>query len=500
MASPQIRSNEPSLSPNAGTASSRGSVHNVQFYEGDAYLIAVVSDFLADGIEAGQGVLAIATPRHRAAIVKAMRKRGVAVEQERESGKLQLLDARKTLAAFMVGEEIDERRFRETISPLVSRKSAQSLRAPVRAYGEMVDVLWRKGNRAGAIRLEALWNELASLHDFELLCGYAMSNFALSTDAEQFEQICQHHAHVAPAESYADVSPNVRQLEISRLQQRALALENEIARRETLEHQLRDAIAEQERSLAAERVARGEAERANRAKNQFLAVMSHELRTPLNAIAGHTQLLELGIHGPITIAQRDALERIERSQRHLLTLVNDVLNLAHTESGRAEFAIEEIELLPLIESLVAMVEPLLSKAQITCTVVDLSSDVAAPPLAVRADREKSSQILLNLLTNALKFSTAGGTIAVEVTNADEGVVCVEVRDTGTGIPADKLEAVFEPFTQLETKLPTRHGGIGLGLTISRQFARGMHGDLVAASGVAQGACLRLTLPRARPLA
>jgi signal transduction histidine kinase len=118
---------------------------------------------------------------------------------------------------------------------------------------------------------------------------------------------------------------------------------------------------------------------------------------------------------------------------------------------------------------------------------------------VWADREKVQQILLNLLTNAIKFTPAGGLITIDATCAEDSTLaCIEVRDSGVGIPPDKIDAVFEPFVQLATNFSSRKGGIGLGLTISRQFARGMHGELAVASGIAEGASFRLTLPLAQP--
>jgi signal transduction histidine kinase len=221
--------------------------------------------------------------------------------------------------------------------------------------------------------------------------------------------------------------------------------------------------------------------------------MSHELRTPLNAIAGHAQLIELGLHGPVTSAQREALSRIERSQRHLLSLVNDVLNLARVDSGREEYTIDRVEITPLVGAIVSMIEPLLTSSQLSCGVTDQLREL--PQVVVLADREKVQQILLNLLTNAIKFTPAGGriTIAAEVDRASN-VAHIDVIDTGIGIPTEKIESVFEPFVQLATRLSTRQDGIGLGLTISRKFALAMKGDLTVRSQPGDGSRFRLSLP------
>jgi PAS domain S-box-containing protein len=240
------------------------------------------------------------------------------------------------------------------------------------------------------------------------------------------------------------------------------------------------------------------AAQANRAKSAFLAVMSHELRTPLNAIGGHVQLVEMGVHGAVNDAQRDALGRVQRNQRHLLSLINDLLNLARIETGRVEYTLEDIPLAPLLADVTAMVEPLLSAKQLTCEIATWSRDTDRAPTAVRADREKVKQIALNLLTNAIKYTPEGGRITVDTGPSPDApeMACIHVRDTGIGIPAAKLETVFEPFVQLARRPLNQPEGVGLGLAISRDLARGMAGDLAATSTVGEGTTLTLTLPRA----
>jgi len=238
------------------------------------------------------------------------------------------------------------------------------------------------------------------------------------------------------------------------------------------------------------------AAKANRAKSDFLATMSHELRTPLNAIGGYVELLRLGIHGPVTEEQLHALGRINKSQRHLLGMINNVLNLSRIEAGRVNYALTDVSLERAFAQLAPLIEPQLEAK-------NLSYEVCDPEQlpVVRADAEKLEQILLNLLSNAVSFTEPGGRVEVNATRRDAKpeYVFVRISDTGRGIPADKLEAIFEPFMQVDSSHSRTVEGTGLGLAISRDLARGMGGDIRARSTPGKGSVFTLMLCEARPL-
>ena len=249
---------------------------------------------------------------------------------------------------------------------------------------------------------------------------------------------------------------------------------------------------ENSRLITAERQARSAAELANRAKSDFLASMSHELRTPLNAIGGYTDLILAGIRGPVTNEQRADLDRIKRNQHHLLSLINDILNFAKIEAGRVRMRPADISMNEVLGQLEALIAPQLLEKNLQYDYV-----CCDPSYTAYVDPERLQQILLNLLSNAAKFTPPGGKVRVECGATPDHMI-VKVADTGIGIPADKLESIFEPFVQVDRGRWSGVIGTGLGLSISRDLARAMGGELAVRSTVDKGSTFRLQLPRRAP--
>ncbi len=269
----------------------------------------------------------------------------------------------------------------------------------------------------------------------------------------------------------------------------ALAIEHKKNQDELAAHHkhLEQLVKERTQSLE---IAREEAEQANQAKSEFLSVMSHELRTPLNAILGFAQLLKMDEDIDTNKNKNIQLGYILQAGEHLLELINEVLNLSEIEAGAIRIKPESVSLQPMLTKLFSMLNPIASRREIC-----LEMEPTSPSIEVWADPLRLNQILTNLLSNAIKYNKDAGRVSIKISASQEGQVMVKVSDTGIGIPEDQQSNVFEPFVRLNDEVESARESTGIGLTITRQLAKLMGGNIFLKSREGEGSTFTLVLPK-----
>src|SRR5438876_10405481 len=259
---------------------------------------------------------------------------------------------------------------------------------------------------------------------------------------------------------------------------------------EQLEEKVREATAELVRRNELLQRQHLELEQASQLKSQFLANMSHEFRPPLNAILGYTSMLLQGVSGDLAAPQKNKMLRVDSNARHLLSIINDILDISRIEAGKMPLHLEEFEMPALVAELLAEVEPLIQKARLQ-TLTDLPPGTAL----VLSDRQKVKQIVLNLLTNAIKFTPHGQVTVMVREDERRGEVNIAVEDTGIGIAPQDQDDVFEDFRQADSSVTREYGGAGLGLAICRRLAKMLEGRIELVSNVGAGSTFTLVIPR-----
>lgn len=445
--------------------------HVVQFYESESFLVDSVGSFIAAGLLAGEAAIVIATPEHGAGFDHALAAAGVDVGLARREGRYVSLDAEATLAQFAIGDDVDRDRFLGLLGDAIDRLAAGG--RPVRAFGEMVALLWERGAVPAAIRLEELWNELAETRSFSLLCGYPISSSADPAEAERFADVCARHSSVIPAESYTGLSEEDRLRHVSLLQHRTAT---ERGRREQLEREqlgLEEAL-ERLREL-------------DRLRNEFVAMVVHDIRTPNAVVTGFLSLLQENWAQLPAERIDELLSRAMESTSHISGLVNDMLTAARIDSGEFSFRLAAFDLAEVVYRTVG-------PARDTNPTTRFEISVPADLPSAYGDADRQHQILNNLLSNAVKFSPPGTTVKVAVEQREDLLV-VSVHDEGPGISAQDRGKLFRRFSRLETRSHAK--GTGLGLFISKALVEGQGGTIWLDSSPGHGSTFTYTIPVAR---
>jgi signal transduction histidine kinase len=431
-------------------AAPQADAHSVHFYAAEPSLIDELAGFVSASLARGHSVLVIATQPHCQALEANLADRGVDLGPARRLGRYEALDARRTLAEFLVDGQPDEARFASVIGSAIARaaSAAEPGHRRVAAFGEMVALLCDDGNEEAALTLEQIWNRLARTHSFDLHCAYPMRMFGGSDAGQRLQGICAEHGHVVPTETYTSLTTEEdRGRAITFLQQKAEALEYEIRRRERLEDELREAVA---------------------TRDAFMSIAAHELRTPLTSLRGFTQLLLRNIHkdpAPSPTEIEELLRTVETQKGKLAQLVGRLLDTAHIDSGKLQLDLRRADLAEVVRGILAQ-HPVSPRHRLVYSGPD--------HLEATIDQLRLEQVITNPLDNALKFSPQGGEVIVELAAAG-GRVRLSVTDEGVGIPADERELIFDRFHQAHN--PEHLSGIGLGLFVSRQIAE-LHGGSV----------------------
>src|SRR5713226_1424013 len=447
---------ERKLAPHSHWSEMSESEHFVQFYESDVFLLDSLSGFIGTGLSAGDACVVIATKAHRERLEERLKADGLDPIAAQARGQYISQDAAETLSKFMVDGLPDAGRFFEVIGDMITQAAEGRLR--VRAFGEMVALLWEEGNQAGAVLLEELWNELARTHAFSLFCAYPMHGFDREAHGTHFNEIGTRHTRVIPAESYnALASPDERLRAITLLQQKAASLQAEISGRKKLERQ----------------------------KDEFISMASHELKTPVTSLKGFLNLLQRRLTSPEDEKELHYLARMNAQVHKLAKLINDLLDISKMQTGQLVYREEHFDLDALAQEIVENIQ---GTTQTHHLLLEDQTQTEA-----FGDRDRIGQVLINLLNNAIKYSPQASTVVVRVAK-DQHNVLVSVQDFGIGIAKEHLQKIFERFYQVTDPEERTYPGLGIGLYISLEIVKRHGGQIWVESKKGEGTTFHFTLP------
>lgn len=471
-----------------------GASHTVQFYDDEAFLFETVARFAGAGLEAGDRVILIVTPEHAQGILGQLDPERVA--RALREGQISVVDARKLLDSLLVEDMPEAKQFRVALKPVLDAPAASPAR-PVRAFGEMVDVLWQAGNPRAAIRLEELWEELLREQQIALLCGYAAANFRDPGDSNGFSDVCATHTHVIPTEGFSQLADSEQRLrEISVLQQRARALEGEVRQRKAIESALREVLerraqveAELRASLEREQEARLQAQANDAFKEVFMGILGHDLRNPLNTILTTARLMTL--RGELLPESQKRIDRVIVSGVRMQRMIEQILDMARDRlaSGIAISRTAPRDLVPLVGKIVE--ETRLAHPERR---IELHAEGRC---FASVDADRFEQVVSNLLGNAATHGEPARPIVVRVARVEgadsEAQVTFSVRNYGTPIDSSFLPLLFDPFRR-QRKPEGRSAGLGLGLYISERIVRAHGGTIRVESSEKEGTLFETVIP------
>ncbi|MBX3219334.1 MAG: MEDS domain-containing protein [Labilithrix sp.] len=520
--------------------------HAVQFYEEPRALFETVAKFLSAGLAAGDRVVVIATAAHAAGITRAIDP--TMMTQALASRQLTMLDAHETLDTFMEDDAVDPARFHEALERILGTVRADAPDARVRAFGEMVDVLWRAGNSNAALRLEELWGEASAQHSFTLLCAYVMGNFYGEPTKTGFDEVCARHTHVFPRDESSTHGPTTTRathapppshvastqppppsrvastqappsshvtstlappsshvtasrapcarlpftsLDPTDLEEHVRSLEAELHHRRGLEAALREALRDRSRveaelreSVTRERDARATAEENDRFKEQFLAILGHDLRNPLNTILTTTRLMVM--RGELAPESTARLDRVIANGVRMQRMIEQILDVT---SDRLSGGI------PIVrepgQDIAAVTSRVVTDARLAHPAARVEQRIDGACTAV-VDAERLEQVLRTIVGNAIAHGETDTPVRVCVA-AREEEVRIEVQSSGPPIAPEDRELLFEPFKR-DRKTRGRSDGLGLGLYISKRIVEAHDGRLEVESSNENGTLFRVVLP------
>jgi PAS domain S-box-containing protein len=542
------------------------SEHFVQFYETDAFLLDSLSGFIGTGLAKGDACIVLATKAHRESLEERLKSNGLDLVAAQTQGDYISLDAAEALSKLMVDGLPDPELFALVVGDLVMR--AAEGRHHVRAFGELVALLWADGNRVAAIRLEELWNDLGKLHPFSLFCAYPMHGFKMYE--VEFTEICNRHSQVIPTEGYTTLTtPGDRLRAISLLQQKANALAEERSRLAAivessndaivgktldgiitswnpaaellfgysaqeamgkhitliipaeLQHEEEDIIGKLRQGIRIEhyetvrvrkdgrridvslsispvkdgtgniigaaKIARDITERKEfeRRKDEFISMASHELKTPVTSLKGFTQLLLRRFKRLGDDETFRSLARMDTQLNRLTKLISDLLDISKMQTGQLQYSMEPFDLNVLAQEIVENVQ---ETTQTHRLILQKTAEVC-----VCGDRDRIGQVLINLLTNAIKYSPQADQVIVQIA-LDGTDALVSVQDFGIGIAEAHQEKIFERFYQVNEPIEKTYPGLGIGLYIACEIIKRHRGRLWVKSQKGEGSVFYFSLP------